>query len=410
MRILSLGTREDGRVELERVGVDPIAIPILLAKQRTYAVSIDDLPCSTVNILKQTALALGADCAMHRDVIRGRRRRSRVVVFANRRQLGRICERLLEQPPTARAVSENLRRLVRVYESPRRVLKVRDVALDLSERTYLMGILNVTPDSFSDGGRFLAPEDALAQGLELASAGADFIDLGAESTRPGAQPVDAKQELARLLPVLIPLRKRTSAFISIDTYKSETARACLAEGADMINDISGLRFDRELAGVIARARAACVVMHIKGRPRTMQRHPKYRDLMGEIFEYLTDCIGRAALAGIAMEQVIVDPGIGFGKSVEDNFTILRRLAEFRSLGQPLLVGPSRKSFIGAALNLPAQERLSGTVAASVLAVANGANILRVHDVPAVKQAVMVAERILRCRQSVTKSLRVPSAR
>jgi dihydropteroate synthase len=396
MRILSLGTREDGRAELERVGVDPIAIPILLAKQRTYAVSIDDLPCSTANILKQTALALGADCAMHRDVIRGRQPRSRVVLFANRRQLGRICERLLEQPPTARAVSENLRRLVRLHESRRRILKVRGVVLDLSERTYLMGILNVTPDSFSDGGRFLAPEDALAQGLKLASDGADFIDLGAESTRPGARPVDVKQELARLLPVLIPLRKQTKAFISIDTYKSETARACLAEGADMINDISGLRFDPALASVIARAGAACVVMHIKGKPRTMQRNPKYRDLMSEVFDYLTDCAGRAALAGIAMEQVIVDPGIGFGKSLEDNFTILRRLDEFRSLGQPLLVGPSRKSFIGAALNQPAEERLSGTIAASVLAVANGANILRVHDVEAVKQAVTIAGRVLRC--------------
>lgn len=395
MRILSLASPADCRTELARVGVDPAAIPIFLAKRDALAILLEDLPCSTANIIKQTALALGADCAMHRDVIRGRKRRSNVILFATRRALGRICERLSEQPPTARACAERIRSLVRRYDSPHRVLMVRGVSLDLSERTYFMGIVNLTPDSFSDGGRYLDPNQAVVHARKLIDSGADFIDLGAESTRPGAEPVSATQELARLRPVLRDLRKRIDRFISIDTYKSEVARICLQEGADLINDISGLRFDPRLAGVIARARAACVVMHIKGKPRTMQRKPVYQDLMGEIGEYLAGSVARAARAGIPQEQVVIDPGIGFGKSVEDNFTILRRLAELKSLGQPILVGPSRKSFIGAALNLPVEERLAGTLAASVMAVANGASILRVHDVKEVRQAVLIAERTIR---------------
>jgi dihydropteroate synthase len=394
VRILSLAGIFDCQTELERLGVDPAAIPILRAKQKTLAVKAEDLPASTANILKQTALALGADCAMHRDVIRGRKRRSDVVLFANRRQLSRICERLLEQPPTARALAARIRELVRRYDNPHSILKVRNVSLDLSERTLFMGIVNVTPDSFSDGGSFLAPRAAIEHGLNLVAQGADIVDIGAESTRPGAQAVSTKQELARLMPVLQSLCRRTDAFISIDTYKSEVARACLDQGADMINDISGLRFDPKLAGVIARAGASCVAMHIKGKPRTMQRKPVYDDLMAEVCAYLTGSIERAAAAGIPQEQVVIDPGIGFGKSAEDNFTILRRLPELKSLGQPILVGPSRKSFIGAALNLPVEQRLFGTIAASVMAVANGASIVRVHDVGAVKQAVAVAGRVL----------------
>jgi len=399
VRILSLASPGDCRTELARVGVDPAAIPIFLAKRDTLAILLEDLPCSTANIIKQTALAQGADCAMHRDVIRGRKRRSNVILFATRRALGRIGERLSEQPPTARACAERIRSLIRQHDNPHCVLKVRNVSLDLSERTYFMGIVNLTPDSFSDGGRYLDPNQAVVHARKLIDSGADFIDLGAESTRPGAESVSARQELARLLPVLRDLRKRTDRFISVDTYKSEVARVCLQAGADVINDISGLRFDPKLAAVIARAGAASVVMHIKGKPRTMQRKPTYQDLMGEICEYLSGSIARAAKAGIPQEQVIVDPGIGFGKSVEDNFTILRRLGELKSLGQPILVGPSRKSFIGAALDLPVEERLAGTVAASVMAVANGASILRVHDVKEVKQAVVVAERIIRGQES-----------
>lgn len=394
MRNLTLAGEADCRAELERVGTDPAAFPIFLAKRESLAIRFEDLPASTANILKQTALALGADCAMHRDVIRGRRKLSDVVLFANRRQLGRICERLKEQPPTARACGEAIASLVRRYDARQGVLKVGSVSLDLSERTFYMGIVNVTPDSFSDGGRYFAPEDAVLHARRLIGDGADFIDLGAESTRPGARAVSAREELARLLPVLKPLRKQCSAFISIDTYKSETARVCLREGADIVNDISGLHFDPKLARVIARAGAACVVMHIKGKPRTMQRKPVYQDLMGEVSAWLADSMFHAGEAGLAREQVVIDPGIGFGKTADDNFTILRRLRELKSLGQPVLVGPSRKSFIGTALNAPVQERLSGTIAASVLAVANGASILRVHDVRAVKQAVAVAERVM----------------
>ena len=261
------------------------------------------------------------------------------------------------------------------------------------DRTLVMGVVNVTPDSFSDGGRFLRVDDAVAQGLRLAAEGADYLDIGGESSRPGAEEVGEQEELDRVAPVIERLAAGVDVPVSIDTYKPSVARECLRLGARMINDISGLG-DPEMIRVATEAGASVVIMHMRGRPKTMQRDPHYDDVVGEVRTFLHERAAQAREAGI--EDVIVDPGIGFGKTAAHNFEILRRLAAFTSLGFPVLVGPSRKSFLGALPSgLPPEQRLEGTLAAVAVAVVNGAAIVRVHDVAATKRAVEVADAIRR---------------
>lgn len=268
------------------------------------------------------------------------------------------------------------------------------VRYDLAARTYLMGILNLTPDSFSDGGRFFDPERAIGRGLEMIGEGADFVDIGGESTRPGSEAVPAAEELRRVLPVVEALAKRAEVPISIDTYKTDVAAAALDAGAVIVNDISGLHFDPPLADVIARKNASVVLMHIKGAPRTMQLDPQYVDVVNEVKSYLGDAIRLAEAKGI--EQIIIDPGIGFGKTVQHNLELIRRLNEFSAMGYPVLVGPSRKSFIGTILDLPVERRLEGTAGAVAASIMNGANIVRVHDVKEMKRVAQIVDAIIRC--------------
>jgi dihydropteroate synthase len=265
--------------------------------------------------------------------------------------------------------------------------------IDMARRTVLMGILNVTPDSFYDGGRRPDPARAVADGVALAEVGAEIVDVGGESTRPGARPVSDEEELERVLPVIRGLRKAVSTPISIDTYKAKVARSALDAGADIVNDISALRFDPEMAGLIARERVPVVLMHMQGTPRTMQMEPRYDDVVGEVREFLTAQVGRAAEAGIKLENIIIDPGIGFGKTLQHNLTLLRQLSSFTSLGQPLLVGASRKAFIGKILNLAPDDRLEGSLAVAVAAVMAGANIIRAHDIKETQRAIRVVDAI-----------------
>jgi len=267
------------------------------------------------------------------------------------------------------------------------------VEYDLTARTHLMGVLNVTPDSFSDGGLYRDPERAVRRGLEMVEEGADFIDVGGESTRPGSDPVPQEEELRRVLPVIERLSKATDIPISVDTYKSAVARRALDAGARIINDISGLHFDSDLADVATGGGATLVIMHMKGTPKTMQADPVYDDVISDIGEYLAAAIRIAEAKGI--EQIFVDPGIGFGKSAAQNVEIIRRLRELGSLGHPVLVGPSRKSFIGKILDLPVDERLEGTAAAVAASVMNGAHVVRVHDVKQMLRVTRVADAIVR---------------
>ncbi len=279
-------------------------------------------------------------------------------------------------------------------ERPARVLEVKGRRFLLGPKAWLMGIVNVTPDSFSDGGAFSDTERAVAHGLGLACAGADIIDVGGESTRPGSHPVPEKEERQRVLPVIRALRRQTSVLLSVDTTKAAVAAAALDEGADIVNDISAMRFDAAMPSVIAKAGAAVILMHMQGTPATMQIAPRYEDLVGGILDFLRERIAAAVAEGIPENAVIVDPGIGFGKTFTHNLMLLNRLDAFQELGRPLCVGVSRKAFIGVILGLPVEERLEGTLAAAVLSVSRGANILRVHDVAAVAKAARVAEAIL----------------
>jgi dihydropteroate synthase len=257
----------------------------------------------------------------------------------------------------------------------------------------LMGVVNVTPDSFSDGGLYLDPEAAIAHGRELAEAGAEILDVGGESTRPGAEEVGVEEELRRVVPVVEGLRG-LEARISVDTSKASVAAAALDAGAEIVNDVTALRGDPEMAALCAERGAGVVLMHMLGTPRTMQDDPRYDDVVAEVKAFLAGRLEAALAAGIPEEGIWLDPGIGFGKTLAHNAELLRRLGELGELGRPLVVGTSRKSFIGRLDGSPASERLGGTIASSLLAAANGAEVLRVHDVAAVRQALAVAAAIL----------------
>lgn len=274
------------------------------------------------------------------------------------------------------------------------ILQVNGKNYILGRRTWIMGILNVTPDSFSDGGLYLETDKAIEHGLRMISESADIIDVGGESTRPGSDPIPVDEELRRILPVISGLRKHTKSLISVDTSKSEVAVAAIKEGADIINDITALRNDPKMLTVAAQADVPVVLMHMKGSPKTMQHNPHYENVVTEIKSFLEKKIQLALENGIKKEKIIIDPGIGFGKKYEDNLTLIRNLNDFATLDQPILVGISRKSFIGKILNLPPGEREEGTLASAIMSVIQGAHILRVHEVAPIKRAILVAEAIL----------------
>lgn len=266
--------------------------------------------------------------------------------------------------------------------------------MHFDRRPYIMGILNVTPDSFSDGGKFFDHKKAIDQALKLVEEGADILDVGGESTRPGSEAVPEDQEIKRVLPVIQAVVRYTTAPVSIDTTKAGVAKAALDAGAAMVNDVSALRFDEKMGEVVAAAGVPLVVMHMRGVPKTMQAEPiEYSDLLGEIRAFLEETLQRAADAGVEREQIIVDPGIGFGKTPEHNLTILNRVGELLTLGRPVLVGPSRKAFIGKVLDKEVDQRLHGTAAAVAAAVAGGAHIFRVHDVGPMRDVIEVARAI-----------------
>jgi dihydropteroate synthase len=293
----------------------------------------------------------------------------------------------------------DLRRFLERQQCEEFLLETRPRPLPIAGRTLIMGVLNCTPDSFYDGGRYFSPDSAIAHGLRLAEAGADIIDIGGESTRPrgvygaGAEPVPAEEEMRRVIPVIEVLSGKINVPISIDTYKAQVAEAAVHAGAGMVNDISGFQFDQRMPETVARLGVPVVLMHTKGTPAEMQMAPTYVNLMDELYLHLDKQIELARVAGIPENRFIIDPGLGFGKRLQDNYEILRRLPEFRGLGCPILVGPSRKSFVGKVLDLPSEQRLEGTAAAVASAVMNGAHIVRVHDVEAMRRVVAVADLI-----------------
>lgn len=395
IRILQTGSETHLIREMEEIGVDPAGIALMSPKGVNRAVRLESLSSWQANLLKQEMLSLGGEAAVHRGAIDCSASSTAALLMGTVKHFRALIDKLEAQPPTMRRVGEEVRTALADYDRRSFSLSLGSQVLDLGERTAVMGIVNVSPDSFYDGGAHFSTDRAVEHGLRLAGEGADILDVGGESTRPGAKPLPLEEERRRVLPVIEGLSSRCALPISVDTYKADVARSALDLGAVMVNDISGLRFDPEMARVVAGRGAALVVMHMQGEPRTMQAAPSYANLMREIVEVLSRSVETAVERGVDREKVIVDPGIGFGKTLDHNLHLLRHLPELRVLGRPILVGPSRKSFIGAISNLPVGERLEGTLAAVSLAVSGGAHIVRVHDVSAVRRSVEVADAVCR---------------
>ena len=283
-------------------------------------------------------------------------------------------------------------------------IAVKNSVLDLGARTHIMGILNITPDSFSDGGLFAGHDAAVDHARAMASQGADIIDIGGESTRPGAEPLTEEEELRRIIPVIERLAKELPVPLSVDTYKARVAQKALAAGASIVNDISGLRFSSDMARVVADHDAAVVLMHIKGTPRDMQANPVYDDVVGEVMAYLEASAAIALKAGVGKDRIMIDPGIGFGKTAQHNLEIIDRLDEFRALGFPIVLGTSRKRFIGTVLNIAEpKDRVEGTAATVALAVQRGAHIVRVHDVGSMAKVARMTNAILKSKLEARSS-------
>ena len=394
-RLLIVEDEADARREILRVGADDAGVERMAAKMVRRLVKLTGVPCRSANILKQEMLALGGDAAVARGSVSCAVSETDVILIGSLKKLRLLCRRLTSQPFGLADLSGELDGLLMNIDKPARTLAGRNCRLEL-DRPLIMGVLNVTPDSFSDGGRFESLEKALQRGREMAREGADLIDVGGESTRPGSAAVSTQLELDRVAPVIEGLRRELDLPLSVDTNKAAVARGAMAAGGDFINDISGLQFDPEMASAAAETGAGLFLMHTRGRPEEMQRDTRYRDLIGEIIAYLRGSVDAALAAGVARDKLAVDPGIGFGKSPEGNLEILRRLREFQTLDYPLLLGASRKGFIGKVLDQPVPEmRLYGTLATVALGVERGAGIFRVHDVRPARETALMAWAVCR---------------
>jgi len=377
---------------MERIGVDPIGAAIMAPKQFHYNLKGNGLTPAQANVLKQDMLSIGGEAAVAKGAASCSIASSDAIISGTARHFEALISKLSVQsfglPTVAESVKEALENIAR----PEYVIKGRTREWKAGARTLVMGILNVTPDSFSDGGAHLDPDKAVGHGLLMMKSGADIVDVGGESTRPNAIPVGAEEELKRVIPVVVGLVKKGAA-VSVDTSKAVVAKAALDAGAEMINDVSALG-DAGMARVCKEAGAAVVLMHRRGHAAAMQLDTSYKDLLDTVFLYLFERMEYAETAGISRDKIIIDPGIGFGKSVDGNLSLIKNLSEFRALGRPVLAGVSRKSFIGKVAGERGEtpgERLSGSIAAGVAAVLNGAHILRVHDVKEAAQACAIAD-------------------
>ena len=396
IRYLHLTSGKEALDALKGADVDPYGIQAMLPKMFHLNIVLDGLECRVANIIKQEMLSLGGDAAVARGTVACSVARSDVILMGTLKQMQRFAEKISAQPFGLGAISERLREILKNVFADSFLLRTPRREIILGERTLIMGIINVTPDSFSNGGRFDSPEKAVEEGIRLAEEGADILDIGGESTRPGSDPVSPEEEMRRVIPVIRALALRTDLPLSVDTMKASVAQKALAEGAEIVNDVSAMGSDEAMAKVVADAGAAVVLMHMRGMPKSMQAGDlAYHSLRGEIIAYLRKGIERAGDVGIDPKQIMVDPGLGFGKTAADNMRLIRYLREFRILGRPILVGASRKAFIGRVIGGTPVERDEGTAAAVTAAILNGGQVIRVHDVPMMKKVATMADALLR---------------
>jgi len=393
-RVLTIRNEEEIKEELERIGVSEEGRQILKGKGSFYLIKVEALSSQAANLLKQEMLAIGGDAAIKKEVVSFAVKRSDVLLMGTEAHYRKIIPRLRRQPFGLAIVSSQIKQTLGNFKKDDFTIPLGDKLLNLARKTAIMGVLNVTPDSFYDGGRYTRQDKALRRAEQMIEEGVDIIDVGGESTRPGSERVGLEEEIKRVIPIIEKIRENFDLPISIDTYKVEVARQAIEAGANMVNDISGLRFDPKLKEVVAKCDVPVVITHIKGTPKDMQDNPQYGCLMGEIISYLRESIRMAEEAGISSNKIIIDPGIGFGKTTEHNLRIIKRLPELKSLGKPILIGASRKSFIGNVLKLPVSERLEGSLAVASLSVFQGANIIRTHDVRETRRVVDLIRAIM----------------
>jgi dihydropteroate synthase len=408
-RVLNLDTGAKIREEMEKIGASSPGIRIMAPKASFRAVKLEGLNFAAANIIKQEMLARGGEVVTSRDVYSTKESVSDVLILGSQRRFEDLIRKLRLQPfKSLGAIATELEQALGRYAGEELTpLHIGGRVFDWGERTYVMGVVNVTPDSFSGDGLGYDVERAVEQAERMVEEGADLIDVGGESTRPGSEPVEVEEELSRVLPVVEAVARRVDAPISIDTYRSEVAVQALAVGAGIINDVWGLRMDPQVAAVAAQHQVPLVLMHNRSRPKDAVQTERlgghyqgveYDDLLGDIIRELRESITVALDAGVQREKIIVDPGIGFGKTVEQNLYLAANLSELRVLGRPILLGPSRKSFIGYTLDLPPEERVEGTAAMVAIGIANGASIVRVHDVKEMTRVARMTDAVVRGRK------------
>ncbi len=376
---------------MKQIGVSPEGVELMGKKGRFYLIKLEGLPIRDAIILKQEALAVGGDCALNWGVVGLSVERTDALLMLAERQIEILAEKMRFQPFDGNAIADEVENSLKAYERKKYNFEFRGRSMKIP--VAVMGILNVTPDSFSDGGRYDKPDAAIERAIRMVEEGAEIIDIGGESSRPGSRRLSAAEELERIIPVLAGIKDISDIPVSVDTYKPEVAEKALDKGAEIINDIYGLR-KKGMAEVIADYNAGTIIMHMQGDPENMQKNPHYRDVIGDIIRFLRTQSDKAVKSGISPTSIAVDPGVGFGKTVEHNLKIMKELDSFRSLGYPVLVGASRKSFIGKTLNLPVEERLEGSLSMAALAVSKGASIIRTHDVRETVRAVKMMEAVM----------------
>ncbi|HHT04783.1 MAG TPA: dihydropteroate synthase [Hydrogenispora sp.] len=391
LRLLSANQPDVVWKEMNRIGVSPEGLDLMIGKGEFLIVKVANISAPAANILKQEMLAKGGEVALGKEMAYLRSEEGEAIIMGTRTQYRRLLELLPRQPFGLAALAQDLNRLLETLEEGPPPLTIKNQRFEWGKRTYIMGIINITPDSFSGDG-LLAQDRMLNKVLQQAEAfleaGADFLDIGGQSTRPGYTQVSTEEEKRRVLPVLETLAKKFPLPLSVDTYKPAVAKAALAAGADLINDIWGLQNDPAMVQIAAAAQAPVIVMHNKTTP-------EYTDLMGEVASFLQNSIDLAVAHGLPREKIIIDPGIGFGKTPEQNLTVLNRLDELKALGAPILLGTSRKSVIGHVLDLPVEQRVEGTAATVAVGITRGAHIIRVHDVKAMVRVARMTDAIIR---------------
>jgi len=381
-RILTINSLQDAARELKKINVSSRGVEVMAPKALGLSIKLSNVKLGAANILKQEMLSIGGDAAVAKGVVNGKLETSDLILLGNLDKIKKLVKKLNYQTIFGLPeIKKDLINMIDTLENPQKMfLNCNGIKLKLDE-TRIIGILNATPDSFSDGNLYYKTEEAVQHALDMISEGADIIDIGGESTRPGAMKINADSELKRVIPIIEKIRRKSEIPISIDTNKAEVAKIAIQAGASIINDISALRFDVGMVKVLQKfPEVPIILMHMQGTPETMQDDPYYEDVIEDILLFFEERINFCQENGIKRERIIIDPGIGFGKRQEDNLTILKKLSEFKCFGVPVLIGASRKSFIKKVYDSIATERLAGSLASTAYAIQNRVELIRVHDV------------------------------